>query len=186
MTEREKCHAGLLYTFDEELHAEATRAKDLCFAFNHTPPSNKAEREGILRSLLGRMGAQVHIVGPFYCDLGSNIEIGDHFFANFNFTALDCGKIKIGDHVQIGPNVGLYTPEHPLDIEQRRAWLETAGPITIEDDVWIGGGVTVLGDVTIGARSVIGAGSVVTKSIPADCIAVGSPCRVVKLIPSRP
>jgi maltose O-acetyltransferase len=184
MTEREKCFAGELYSFDDELRAESIRAQDLCMVYNHTPQGEAEKRQQILRDLLGSMGKNCRIVGPFYCDFGSNITIGDGFFANYNFSVLDCGKVQIGDHVLIGPNVGLYPPEHPLDVMQRRAWLETAGPITIEDDVWIGGSVTILGNVTIGARSVIGAGSVVTKSIPADCIAVGSPCRVVRRLTS--
>ena len=121
-----------------------------------------------------------NIEAPFRCDYGPNIHLGRNFYANFNFSVLDEADVTIGDHVFIGPNVGIYTAIHPLDPKTRRTGLERAEPVRIGDDVWIGGGAQILPGVTIGSRSVIGAGSVVTRDIPDDVVAAGNPCRVIR------
>ena len=137
----------------------------------------KTARETCIKRILGHCGVQPMVNSPFYCDFGCNIHVGDHFFSNFNLTILDEARVIIGNHVLIGPNVSLFTACHPTDPVERRVGTEWAKPITIGDDVWIGGNVTILPGVTIGA------GSVVTKDIPDDSIAVGNPCRVIKKLP---
>lgn len=141
------------------------------------------ERDCILRELLGSAGSNLRIKDGFQCDLGFNIHIGDNFLANYNLTILDMAKVTIGNNVWIGPNVGLYAVSHPVDAELRLKMLGIAQPITIGNNVWIGGNSTILMNVTIGDNCVIGAGSVVTKSIPANCIAYGNPCRIAKKLP---
>lgn len=128
------------------------------------------------------MGKKPCFKQPFRCDYGFNIEVGDYFFANYNCTILDSEKVKIGNEVMFGPNVGIYTVSHPLDFESRQKAYEIAKPIVIEDGVWLASNVIVLPGVTIGKRSVIGAGSVVTKDIPADSFATGNPCKVIRQI----
>ena len=184
MDNREKMRAGLLYdaSGDTELCQERERAKNLCLQFNNLPYGAKGERRKILEELLGHAGTNCDIIGPFMCDYGYNIEVGDNFFANNNFTVLDGAKVTIGNNVCIAPNVGIYTAGHPLNARERARGLEYAYPVSIGDDVWIGAGVSVLPGVCIGARSVIGAGSVVTKDIPEDVLAFGNPCRIVRKI----
>jgi len=133
-----------------------------------------------LRALLRRAGERLCIEQPFHCDYGANIEVGDNFYANFNLTILDANKVVIGDNVFIAPNVGLHTSGHPLDAKRRNAGLEYAKPITIGHNVWIGAGVNVMPGVSIGDNSVIGAGSVVTRDVPANVVAGGVPCRVMR------
>ena len=184
MTEKEKRAKGYLYdaNYDSELLSELAYCTDLCHEFNQLKPSARAEQRVLLEKILGRMGKEVCINAPFWCDYGYNVEVGDYFFANRNCQMLDGAKITFGDHVFIAPNC-LFTPaEHALDAEQRNAGLEVALPITVGNNVWIGGGVTVLGGVTIGDNVVIGAGSVVTKDIPSGVLALGVPCRVVRPI----
>lgn len=186
MTEKEKMLNGLLYyPGDSELGIDQLRAKNLYFKYNNTAPDDGDSRNAILRELLGKCGEKVCILPNFYCDYGYNIEIGDHFFANVNCTILDCGKVKIGNHVQIAPNVGIYAVEHPLDAMTRKTGVEYSKPIIIEDNVWIGANSVILAGVTIGENSVIGAGSVVTKDIPANSLAVGNPCKVIRTIENQ-
>jgi maltose O-acetyltransferase len=156
--------------------------KDLLMEYNAIRPSDLEARRALLQKLLGRMGKNALFIQPFYCDYGSNIEVGDEFIANYNFTVLDEALVRIGHHVFIGPNVGIYTACHPLEIPERNADIEWAEPVTIGDSVWIGGGVTICPGVTIGEGAVIGAGSVVVKDIPAHTLAVGNPARVIRKI----
>lgn len=180
-TEREKMLAGELYKgFDPELVAERQRARRLMQRLNTTLDNDA--RLPILAELLGRVGENLWIEPPFYVDYGSNIVMGDNVFLNFNCVFLDCNTITIGSNVQIAPLVQLYTATHPTDPAKRLAGDEFALPITIGDNVWIGGGAIIGPGVTIGENTTIGAGSVVTKDIPANVVAVGNPCRVVKKI----
>jgi len=184
MTEKEKRALGVLYdaNYDEELMTELNRCTDLCFEYNQLKPSDREGQRALLERILGRMGEDVVINPPFWCDYGYNVLVGNHFFANRNVQILDGASVTFGDHVFIAPNV-LFTPaEHALDAEQRNRGLEVALPITVGNNVWIGGNVTILGGVTIGDNSVIGAGSVVTRDIPPNVIAVGVPCRVMREI----
>ena len=154
--------------------------KDRIWEYNKMRPSMLKERNELLRGLLGKSDGDTFINQPFYCDYGSNIRVGRRFFANFNFTVLDEAAVTVGDNCFIGPNVSIYTACHstdPIDRNSRREW---AKPVTIGDNVWIGGSVTILPGVTIGSNVTIGAGSVVVKDIPDGCVAVGNPCRVVK------
>lgn len=183
MTEKEKMLRGMLYdSNDAELVRDRAAAKDLCHAFNHLLPSAIKEQEAVLGKLLGKIHGECAVMAPFYCDYGYNIEVGTHFFANHNTVILDCAKVSFGDHVFVAPNCGFYTAGHPIDAARRNAGLEYAYPITVGNYVWIGGGVQVLPGVTIGSNVVIGAGSVVNRDIPDNCVAVGNPCRVVRSI----
>lgn len=181
-TEKEKAHLGELYdaNFNMELVAERDVCKDLCFEYNQLPPSQKEDRASLLRILLGKMGKTFLIEQPFYCDYGYNIEVGENFYANFNCTILDGAKVTFGDNVFIAPGCGFYTAGHPLDVKQRNLGLEYAYPIKIGNNVWIGAQCIILPGITIGDNTVIGAGSVVTKDIPANVVAVGNPCRIIK------
>lgn len=181
-TEKEKMLEGVLYDAnnDKDLIAERQRCKELCHEYNLLSPSQMDRREEMLRRLLGRTGRSFLIEQPFYCDYGYNIEIGENFYANVNCVILDGGKVKFGDNVFIAPNCGFYTAGHPFDVEQRNSGLEYARPITIGNNVWIGAQVCVLPGVTIGNNCVIGAGSVVTKDIPSNVLAVGNPCHVIR------
>ena len=154
--------------------------KDRIWEYNKMRPSMLKERNELLRSLLGKSDGDTFINQPFYCDYGSNIRVGRRFFANFNFTVLDEALVTIGDDCFIGPNVSIYTACHSTDPVERNSRREWAKPVTIGDNVWIGGSVTILPGVTIGSNVTIGAGSVVVKDIPDGCVAVGNPCRVVK------
>lgn len=187
-TEKEKMLAGELYdaNYNSELIAERQRCKDLCHEYNMITPSQTEKREELMRRLLGRTGERFLIEQPFYCDYGYNIEIGEDFYANVNCVILDGAKVTFGNNVFVAPNCGFYTAGHPLDIAQRNSGLEYARPITVGNDVWIGANVAVLPGVTIGDGCVIGAGSVVTRDIPAHSLAVGNPCRVIKPLPASP
>ena len=154
--------------------------KDRIWEYNKLRPSMLKERNELLRGLLGKSDGDTFINQPFYCDYGSNIRVGRRFFANFNFTVLDEALVTIGDDCFIGPNVSIYTACHSTDPVERNSRREWAKPVTIGDNVWIGGSVTILPGVTIGSNVTIGAGSVVVKDIPDGCVAVGNPCRVVK------
>jgi maltose O-acetyltransferase len=173
--------AGELYLADDpELEAMAVRSAELQARYNGLPPAASDERWRVLSELLGEVGEGTVIRPPFSCDYGSFIRIGARSFANVGLVALDVAPITIGDDAQIGPNVQLLTPTHPLDPELRRAKWESADPITIGSNVWLGGGAIVLGGVTIGDDSVVGAGAVVTRDVPAGVVAVGNPARVVR------
>ena len=175
---------GALYdaNYDNELIAERTAAKELCFELNNLRPSMVAERDEIVRRLLGQVGKNCCIESPFHCDYGYNIVAGDNFYMNVGCVILDGARVTFGDNVFVAPHCGFYTAGHPLDHERRNAGLEYALPITIGNNVWIGAQVCVLPGVTIGDDSVIGAGSVVTKDIPAGVLAAGNPCRVIREI----
>lgn len=177
-TARERMIAGEPYFADDpELIAGIRRARALMNEYNS---ARELVLPGILRELLGSVGEDVGIRPPLYVDYGSQITVGDRVFVNFGLTALDCAPITIGDDTQIGPQVQLLTPIHPLDPEERRSKVESAAPISIGRNVWIGGGAIVLPGVTIGDDAVIGAGAVVTRDVPAACVAVGNPARVVR------
>ena len=183
MTEKEKCQQGLLYdtTFPgrEEAHLQCA---DLCWEYNRTRPSDMARREELLRQLFGKVGKNPYVEPTVFCGFGTNIEVGDNFFANNNCVFVDPGKITFGNNVFIGPNCGFYTAHHPIDAKLRNQLYEYAFPITVGDDVWFGGSCAVLPGVTIGSNVVVGAGSVVTRDIPSGVVAVGNPCRVLRPI----
>lgn len=183
-SEKDKMLAGKIYdaNYDQELVAARVDAKELCYDFNHARPSEEAKRQGIIRQLLGKTGNQFEITGPFYCDYGFNIEIGENFYSNHNLVILDGAKVTFGDNVFVAPDCGFYTAGHPLDADRRNKGLEYAKPITVGNNVWFGGGVKVMPGVTIGDGAVIGGGSVVTKDIPANMIAVGNPCKPIREI----
>ncbi len=182
-SEKEKMLAGLPYkAFGEELLNERQHAKELVFDFNHLRPSEVKKRNEILKQLLGKTQQNFFIEPPFRCDYGYNIELGNNFYSNYNLIILDCAKVTIGNNVLIGPNVGLYTAGHPVHFEKRNEEFEYAFPITIGNNVWIGGNVVINPGVTIGNNSLIGSGSVVTKDIPSNAIALGNPCKVYRKI----
>jgi len=181
-SERQKMLAGELYDpLDQELVAARERARDLCQSLNATRESETEERRRILRELFASGGDTVWMQPPFFCDYGSNIELGTKVFFNFNCVVLDVCRVRIGDGSLFGPAVQIYTPLHPLNAVERRH-SEFGKPIDIGSDVWVGGGAIILPGVTIGSRTVIGAGSVVTRSIPDGVFAAGNPCRVIREI----
>jgi maltose O-acetyltransferase len=171
--------AGELYrAADPELVADRARCERLQGEFNSQPEADARER--VLRELLGGLGTSSYIRPPFFCDYGYNITLGDGVFLNFNCVVLDVVAVTIGDRAQIGSAVQILAADHPLDVETRASGLENGRPIAVEADVWIGSGAILCPGVTIGRGSVIGAGSVVTRDIPPDAVAVGNPCRVVR------
>ena len=183
MTEKERMLQGKPYKgFSEQLLEERQYAKELVFDVNALRPSDLEKRHEILQRLLGIVGDNFFIEPPFRCDYGYNIQVGRNFYANYNCTILDCAKVTIGDNVLFGPNVSLFTAGHPLHFEPRNAGLEHAFPITIGHNVWIGGGVIINPGITIGDNVVVGSGSVVTKDLPANSVAVGNPCKVIREI----
>ena len=180
---RERMLAGDLYVADDpEIAEQLAAAQDLMAAYNATTARQGPLRRHLLESLLGSVGEGTEIRPPFYVDYGSYISIGARTFANYGLVALDVAAITIGDDVQIGPNVELLTPTHPVAAGARRDKWEAALPITIGDNVWLGGGAIVLPGVTIGANSVVGAGAVVTRDVPPDVVVVGNPARVVRAV----
>jgi maltose O-acetyltransferase len=181
-SERQKMLAGELYDpFDPELVASRTRARDLCQQLNATRESEDVERRRILSDSFGKGGDTVWMQPPFYCDYGANIELGERVFFNFNCIVLDVCRVRIGGFTLFGPAAQIYTPLHPFNAEQRRR-EESGKPIEIGSDVWVGGGAIILAGVRIGARAVIGAGSVVTRDVPEAVFAAGNPCRVIRAI----
>jgi maltose O-acetyltransferase len=182
-TMRERMLAGELYLADDPVLAEEqARAATLLDRFNQTGVDDAAERRGLLLGLLGQLGEGSEIKPPMRCDYGYRIRVGARTFVNYGLVALDVASIEIGDDVQIGPNVQLLTPTHPLEPDARRAKWEAAEPIAIEGNVWLGGGVIVLPGVTIGENTVVGAGSIVTRDLPPNVVAAGNPARVVRSI----
>jgi maltose O-acetyltransferase len=180
-TQRERMLAGELYRSDDpELVRAHRRAVGLVDRYNRTAADDPEARRSILGELLGAFGPDSVLRPPIACDYGSNLSIGARTFANFGLVALDAAAIDVGDDVQIGPNVQLLTPTHPLDAGMRRDGWEAAGPISIGDNVWLGGGVIVLADVTIGSDTVVGAGAVVTRDLPSGVLAVGNPARIIR------
>ena len=180
-SEKQKMLAGDLYDpTDPQLTAERRRARNLCKSLNESHDNEQDLRDRIIRDLFGRSGDDIWIEPPFYCDYGFNITLGSKVFFNFNCVLLDPASITIGNNVLLGPAVQIYAATHPLRASERRTWLEFAKPVDIGSDVWMGGGAIVCPGVRIGDRSVIGAGSVVTRDIPDDVVAAGNPCRVIR------
>ena len=180
MTEKQKMLAGELYRANgPELTAERLRAQDLLYRFNATRPEDTEGRFALLKELFSGLGEGSAVNPSFRCDYGYNILIGRNVFVNYDCVFLDCNRITIGDDVQIGPSVQIYTAGHPTDPETRRSGLEFALPVTVGDNAWIGGGSILCPGVTIGANTVVGAGSVVVRDLPPGVVAVGNPCRVV-------
>lgn len=183
MNQKERMLAELPYKpWLDGLEEERIRAKMLCYRFNQLPPDHFDERDAVLKELLGPCGEGICIEQPFHCDYGYNIEIAGDFFSNYNLTILDIAKVKIGRNVQFAPNVGIYTAGHPIHAASRDSGYEYGRAITIGDSVWLGAGVIVCPGVVIGDNVVIGAGSVVTRDIPSNSVAVGNPCRVIRKI----
>ena len=184
MSEKEKMIVGELYNAnnDEELVNDRYRAKDICYEYNHLKPSDAEGKEKIIKSLFAKTGKQIIVEQNFWCDYGYNIYVGENFYMNHNCIILDGAKVEFGDNVFIAPNCGFYTAGHPLEVELRNKGLEYAKPIKVGNNVWIGGNVIVLPGVIIGDNVTIGAGSVVTKDIPSNVVAVGNPCKPIKEI----
>lgn len=183
MTQRERLASGYLYTdMDEGMPEERLRGKILAYEFNHTSPAEPEKRVALIRQMMGRVGNNVWIEPPLHVAYGSQISIGDNFYANFNLVVVDDGKVIIGNNVMIAPNVTISTTGHPIDPAVRITGQQFSQTVTLEDNVWIGSGAIINPGVTIGRNSVIGAGSVVTKDIPANVVAAGVPCRVLRPI----
>lgn len=183
MNQKERMLAGLPYkAWLDGLSEERTENRLKIQEYNLSNPNEEAKRNDLIRRILGKTGPIVYIEPPFHCDYGKNIEVGNNFYANFNCTILDVGKVVIGENVMFAPNVSIYTAGHPVHPDSRNSGYEYGIPITIGDNVWIGGNVVINPGVTIGNNVVIGAGSVVTKDILDNVIAVGNPCRVIREI----
>lgn len=181
--EFEKCMRGEMYNTTFQGRDElVTAALMICQQYNQTPANDRIQREMLIRKLFGKVGNNPDIEPNVFCGFGFNIEVGNNFFANNGCNFVDPAKIIFGDNVFVGPDCGFYTAHHPIDHKLRNEMYEWAFPIEIGDDVWFGGGCRILPGVTIGSNVVIGAGSVVTRDIPNDCIAAGNPCRVLRRI----
>lgn len=183
MNQKERMLAGLPYkAWMDGLSEEQLENKKRIYQYNLCPPDEKEKITQYIRAILGKAGKNVLILAPFHCDYGKHIEVGDNFMANYNCTILDVAKVRIGDNVMFGPNVSLFTAGHPIHPDSRNSGYEYGIGITIGNNVWIGGNTVVNPGVNIGDNTVIGAGSVVTRDIPANVVAVGNPCRVVRTI----
>lgn len=183
MNQKERMLRGLPYkAWLDGLEAEREACKAVIYQFNLLRPEERDRIPEILKGLFGKTGEDIWIEPPFHCDYGWNIETGENFFANYGLTVLDVGKVTFGDNVVIAPNVSIYTAGHPIHPESRNSGYEYGIPISIGNNVWIGGGVVILPGVAIGDNAVIGAGSVVTKDIPGNVVAAGNPCRVIRTI----
>lgn len=182
-TEKEKMLSGELYNaLDPQLAAERRKARMLFKALNDSSEDQKEERNQIIKELIPNSGKELWLEPPFYCDYGTNITVGDRVFFNFNCVVLDVAKVTVGDRTLFGPNVQIYTATHPMDYELRASGLENGKAIHVGEDVWIGGGTIICPGVSVGDRTVIGAGSVITKDIPSDVFAAGNPCKVIRLL----
>ncbi len=180
-TEREKMLAGELYkAWDPELEEARLRARALTRRYNQSREDEGERRTELLRELFGEVGGSITIEPPFYCDYGSNIYMGAGFYMNFGGVILDCAEVHIGANAQCGPYVQILTAYHPIEADRRVEGPELAAPITIGENVWLGGGAIICPGVTIGANTTIGAGAVVTRDIPANVFAAGNPCRVIR------
>ncbi len=183
MNQKERMLANLPYkAWLDGLSEERLENKKRIFKYNNMDPGDTAGKDKLIKEILGKTGNTVCIESPFHCDYGYNIEVGENFFANYNLVILDVGKVKIGDNAQIAPNVAIYTAGHPIHPDSRNSGYEYGIDITIGDNVWIGGNTCIMPGVTIGNNVVIGGGSVVTKDLPDNVIAVGNPCRIVREI----
>lgn len=183
MDQKERMLSELPYKpWLDGMREEHIACKRKIFEFNHLPPERWNEIPALLRGILGKCGEKVWIEAPFHCDYGWNIEVGENFYANYGLTILDVGKVIIGKNTMFGPNVSLYAVTHPLHPDSRNSGYEVGIPITIGDNVWLGGNVVIVPGVTIGNNVVVGAGSVVTKDLPDNVLAVGNPCRIVREI----
>ena len=183
MSEKQKMLAGELYLASApELVADRLRARKLTTDYNSISPDEPDRRLRILHDLFGHLGSGAEIESPFYCDYGNNIRTGNRFYANFGCVVLDCNRITLGDDVLYGPYVQVYAASHPVDPAIRLTRRELSAPVTIGDNVWIGGGAIILPGVTIGSGTTIGAGSIVTGDIPENAVAAGNPCRVKKML----
>lgn len=183
LTEKGKMLAGELYIAnDPELYAAHVRAQEILARFNSIPADDDKKRCTLLADLFARFGEGTMLKPTLRCDYGFNISIGERSFINYDCILLDCNRITIGDEVQLAPGVHIYTATHPTDAPQRRSGLEYALPVTIGDGAWLGGGAIVCPGITIGENTVVGAGSVVTRDLPANVVAAGSPCRVMRLL----
>lgn len=181
MSELDKLNAGEWFNFGApEIASRKLHAATLAQEFNTIPENKPEEQEAKAREILGSAGKNLVVHNGFHFDNGSNIHVGDNFLANYNWTVLDVGEVNIGDNVWIGPNTDIYTVNHPLTAAGRRRHLAKVKPVTIGNDVWIGGRVTIIPGVTIGSNVVIAAGAVVTKDIPANSLAVGVPAKVIR------
>jgi maltose O-acetyltransferase len=179
--------AGELYDpADSTLVQARTRAQQLCRRYNNVDPELVVERKLVLEELLASFGERSEIVAPFHCDYGCHIRIGDGVFLNFGVVVLDCAWITIGTRVKIGPGVQIYGATHPVEASIRATGKESARPVVIGNDTWIGGGAILCPGVTIGSGTTIGAGSVVTRNIPSNVIAAGNPCRVIRQLDNEP
>lgn len=186
MTIRERMKKGMLYTdMGEGLEEERIRCKELVYDYNNTRPREEKRRLELLKEILGTAGKNIFIEPPFHMAYGTNVHVGDNFYANFNLVIVDDIEVYIGDNVMIAPNVTISPTGHPVDPETRTTGKQFSIPVTIEDNVWIGASSVILPGVKIGRNSVIGAGSVVTKDVPENVVAVGNPCRVLREINER-
>ena len=183
MNQKERMLANLPYkAWLDGLSEERLENKKRIYEYNNLPPEKYERQTQLIKEILGKTGQFVHIEAPFHCDYGYNIEVGENFFANYNFVVLDIGKVRIGANAQIAPNVAIYTAGHPIHPEARNSGYEYGIDVTIGDNVWIGGNACIMPGVHIGDNVVIGGGSVVTKDIPSNVIAVGNPCHIVREI----
>ena len=185
MDEKEKMLNGIIYdAMDKDLIQERNNCKVLCYKYNNLLPVKEKDKEKIIKQIIGKIGSKFIIEQPFHCDYGYNILIGENFYANYNLVILDSAKVEFGENVFIGPNCSFCTPEHPIEAVARNEGKEYAKSIKIGNNVWFGSNVVVLGGVTIGDNTVIGAGSVVTRNIPSNVIAIGNPCKILRNIES--
>lgn len=182
LTEQEKCEAGYLYNPNRTSEMAAWRFKiqDAICDYNKLKPSQVGRRRDFLAKIFGKIGKRCNILPPFRCDYGFHIEVGENFFANYNFIVLDGATCRFGDNVWIAPNVGIYAAGHPLDVQDRIDGWEYAYPVTVGNNVWIGGHVAIIGGVTIGDNAVVAAGSVVIRDVPANTLVAGNPAKVVR------
>ena len=183
MNQKERMLAGLPYkAWLDGLSEERLETRKKIFKYNGLTPEQSEEQDRLIREILGKCGESVYIEQPFRCDYGSNIEVGENFYANYNLTVLDVARVRIGKNVMFGPNVSIYTAGHPIHPDSRNSGYEYGREVTIGDNVWLGGNVVVNPNVHIGDNVVVGTGSVVTRDLPDNVIAVGNPCRVLREI----
>lgn len=183
MNQKERMLAGLPYkAWKDGLKEERIACRTKVFHYNNTSPDEEEEKDRRIKEILGKTGKRLLIESPFHCDYGTNIEVGENFYANFNLVILDVAPVTIGSNVMLSPNVGIYTAGHPLHPDSRNSGYEYGISISIGDNVWIGSNTAILPGVSIGNNVVIGAGSVVSGDIPDNALAVGNPCRVLRTV----